>query len=81
MDVALPGYSGLTPKLTVGGSLFIASLSRPTRFYQPLVRLSLPLRKNVSWNTEWRYYGSGEQLYLYEGFRTHVFMTGLRITR
>jgi hypothetical protein len=80
-DLSLPGYRGLTPKLGVGGSLFISSGSRPTRYYQPLIKLSLPLEKRLSWNTEWRYYGMGEQFYLYEGFRTHIFTTGLRITR
>ena len=81
IDIALPGYAGLTPKLTAGGSLFISSGTRPSRYYQPLMRLSLPLRKRVSWNTEWKYYGYGEQFYLYEGFRAHVFMTGLRLTK
>ena len=81
IDIALPGYAGFTPKLTAGGSLFISSGSRPSRYYQPLMRLSLPLQKHVYWNTEWEYYGYGEQFYLYEGFRAHVFMTGLRLTR
>jgi hypothetical protein len=81
IDIALPGYAGLTPKLTAGGSLFLSSGSRPSRYYQPLVRLSLPLQKHVYWNTEWEYYGYGEQFYLYEGFRAHVFMTGLRLTK
>jgi hypothetical protein len=81
IDIALPGYAGLTPKLTAGGSLFISSGSRPSHYYQPLMRLSLPLQKHVYWNTEWQYYGYGEQFYLYEGFRAHVFMTGLRLTR
>jgi hypothetical protein len=81
IDIALPGYAGLTPKFTAGGSLFISSGTRPSRYYQPLMRLSLPLRKRVSWNTEWKYYGYGEQFYMYEGFRAHVFMTGLRVTR
>ena len=81
LDVALPGIGGINAKLTLGGSLFISSLSRPTRFYEPLTRLSIPLKKNLSWNTEWRWYGMGEPFYLYEGFRTHVFMTGLRISR
>ena len=80
VDVALPGYGGLKPTLTLGGSLFVSSLSRPTRFYEPLTRLSLPLRKNISWKTEWRWYGMGEPFYLFEGFRTHVFTTGLRIS-
>lgn len=81
VDLTLPGYGGMVPKLTVGGSLFVASGSRPTAFYEPLMRLSLPLRKNISWNTEWQYYGFGEAFYLYEGFRAHVIMTGLRISR
>jgi hypothetical protein len=81
IDFALPGYAGLTPKFTAGGSLFISSGSRPSRYYQPLMRLSLPLQKHVYWNTEWKYYGYGEQFYLYEGFRAHVFMTGLRLTK
>ena len=40
-----------------------------------------PLQKHVQWNTEWRWYGFGEQFYLYEGFRTHTFMTGLRVSK
>jgi hypothetical protein len=79
IDLALPGLAGA--KLTAGGSLFIASGTRPSRYYQPLARLSLPLHKHVNWNTEWQYYGFGEQFFLFEGFRTHVFMTGLRVTR
>jgi hypothetical protein len=71
----------MTPRLTVGGSLFVSSGSRPSQFYEPLSRLSVPISKKISWNTEWRYYGLGEAFYLYEGFRAHLFMTGLRITR
>ena len=81
VDLALPAYRGIVAKLTAGGTLFISSGSRPSRFYEPLARLSVPFNKQVSWNTEWRWYGFGEQFYLYEGFRTHAFMTGLRITR
>jgi hypothetical protein len=76
-DVVLPRGG----KLTAGGSLFVSRGSRPTRYYQPLIRLALPLHKNLSWNTEWQYYGFGEQFYFFEAFRTHVFMTGLRLTR
>lgn len=77
IDVALAKGA----KLTGGGSLFLSHGSRPTRYYQPLARLGIPLHKNVVWNTEWQYYGFGEQFYLFEGFRTHIFMTGLRLTR
>jgi hypothetical protein len=82
IEVALPGARGtLVPKAAFGGSLFISSGSRPTSFYQPLARVSLPITKNLAWNAEWRYYGFGEQFYLYEGFRAHIFMTGLRLSR
>ncbi len=75
--VALPAKA----KLTFGGSLFVSSGSRPSRYYEPLAKLSVPLYKHVDWNSEWQYYGYGEQFYLFEGFRTHIFMTGLRVTR
>ena len=73
-------------KLTLGGSFFISAgftgaQSRPTRYYQPLVRLALPVVKNVYWNTEWRYYGYSEAFYPAEGFWTNVFTTGIRFTR
>ena len=80
-SVNLPHYAGIAPKLTAGGSFFISSGSRPTSYYQPVVRLFLPVRKNWTGFAEWRYYGYGEAFYLYEGFRTHLVTTGLRLTR
>jgi hypothetical protein len=68
-------------KLTAGGSFVLSSGSRPTSYYQPLAKATVPLAKNVSWVSEWRYYGYGEAFYLYEGFRTHLVTTGLRFTR
>ena len=72
---------GHAPKLTAGGMLFVSAGSRSTRYYQPLGRLSMPISKNIQWNTEWRWYGYSEPTYLYEGFRTHTFMTGFRVSR
>jgi hypothetical protein len=65
----------------MGGSMFLSNGSSTTRYYQPLARLSFPIGKHVNWNTEWKYYGYQENFYLFESFRTHVFMTGLRLTR
>jgi hypothetical protein len=79
LTVALPGYSAA--KLVVGGSMFISNGSRTSHYYQPLMQLSIPLQKHLYWNTEWKWYGYGEDFYLYEAFRTHVFMTGLRLIR
>ncbi len=68
-------------KLVAGGSAVITSGSRPTTYYQPTVKLNVPLRKNIGWYAEWRYYGFSEAFYLYEGFRAQLFITGLRFSR
>jgi hypothetical protein len=68
-------------KLSVGGTLFVSSGSRPTSYYQPLVRIAFPIQKSVSWLSEWRWYGFGERFYTYEGFRAHQFVIGLRISQ
>lgn len=80
-DFALPGYSGLTPRIGLGGAFFISNGSRPTSYYQPLARLSVPFNKHVYWNSEWRWYGFGESFYIFEGFRAHLIQTGLRLTK
>lgn len=76
----LPGAAGFAPKLSAGGSFFLSSGSRPSSYYQPLVKLSAPLGKRLACFAEWRYYGYGEAFYLYEGFRTHLITGGLRWT-
>ena len=81
IDFVLPAIGGMAPKLSVGGSLFVSVGTRPSEYYQPLGRLSLPLHKHVQWNTEWRWYGFGENYYQYEAFRAHTFMTGIRVDR
>jgi hypothetical protein len=68
-------------RFSFGGSAFLSSGSNPTTFYQPSAKLSVPLRKNISWNSEWRYYGFDQSFYLYQGFRTEMVTTGVRITR
>jgi hypothetical protein len=81
IEATVPGLKGHAPKLTAGGSFSIVNGTRPSRFYEPLARLSLPLLKSVSWNTEWQWYGFNQDQFLYEGFRTHLFQTGLRLSR
>jgi hypothetical protein len=81
VDVNIPGFKGFAPKLTAGGSFTVTNGTRPSRFYTPLARLSVPAGKHVYWNTEWRYYGFNEQLFQYEGFRTHLLQTGLKLSR
>ena len=81
LDGTLRSFSGQAAKLSMGGSFLLSSGSRPTRYYQPIAKVLLPLNKNLAWVGEWRYYGFGESFYLYEGFRTHLITVGLRFTR
>jgi hypothetical protein len=81
IDLVLPSYAKLTPHLAFGGSLFISSGSRPSTYYQPLARLSVPIHKGLAWKSEYRYYGYDEAFYEYEGFRAHILQTGLTISR
>jgi len=81
LEMALPGYRKLAPKLSLGGSLLISSGSRPTRYYQPLGKLLVPISVHVAWVSDWRYCGFGEAFYGYESFRTHLISTGLRLTK
>ncbi|HEX5323351.1 MAG TPA: hypothetical protein VFW40_06155, partial [Capsulimonadaceae bacterium] len=80
-DLSWPRAKRFAPKLSAGGSMFLSNGSRPTNYYQPVAKLWVPLGSHVNWFTEWRYYGYGEAFYLYEGFRTHLVQTGLRLTR
>jgi len=81
IEATIPGFKNHAPKIMAGGSFSIVNGTRPSRFYEPLARLSFPVRKSVSWNTEWQWYGFNEEQYLYEGFRTHLVQTGLRLTK
>jgi hypothetical protein len=81
VDFNLPAMNGGKPKISLGGSLFLSAGTRPTNYYEPLGRFSIPLHKTVQWFAEWRYYGLAETFYAYEGFRTHLFTSGLRISR
>ena len=77
-----PPHKGpVAPVIIAGGSLVISSGSRPTTYYQPMVKLSLPAGKHLTWFAEWRYYGYNEAFYLYEAFRAHIVTVGLRYTR
>ncbi len=80
-DLVIPGFGAHAPRLGVGGSLFRSSGSRPTQYYQPIVRFTTPAYRRISAYGEWRYYGFAEPFYLYEGFRTHLLTAGLRFTR
>lgn len=78
-DVTLPGSGIYKPKLTFGGSYVTTEGSRPSRFYQPQGRISLPLHQKVHFFSEWRGYGYNQPFtYSYETFRTNMVMTGIK---
>jgi hypothetical protein len=81
IDISPAAVRGMSPKITVGGSLAVNNGSRASRFYQPLARLSLPFGRHFAWNTEWQWYGFNEDMFFYENFRTHIFQTGFRLSR
>jgi hypothetical protein len=76
-ELALPRSA----QLSLGGSVFANSGSRPTRYYQPLSRFSVKIRERVSLYAEWRWYSLFENLYAFEAFRTHIVTGGIRIRR
>jgi hypothetical protein len=79
VDLLIPGFGAKGPKLGMGGSLMLSSGSRPTQYYQPVMRVTTPTYKRMNWYGEWRYYGFGETFYLYEGFRAHLLTLGVRV--
>jgi hypothetical protein len=79
IDIYLPG-AARTPQLSLGGSLFQSSGSRPTRYYMPFGRVSLPMHKSVSGYAEWRWYGYTQPFFVFETFRSHQFQIGLRLS-
>ncbi|MCS7316605.1 MAG: hypothetical protein RMI94_15805, partial [Bryobacterales bacterium] len=80
LEVGLPGRGPLQPRLHLGGSLVASTGTRPARYYQPAGRLVIPFGRHGQWYGEWRWYALTQPLYLFEGFRNHQFVTGLRLT-
>lgn len=67
--------------LTVGGSLFRNGGSRPSRYYQPLIRLRLPLQQHAGLLAEWRHVSFGQTLFPVESFGVQQFTFGLHLQR
>ena len=67
--------------LSLGGTLYVNNGSRPTRYYVPQARITLPLVKNVSANAEWRWFSLAESLYRFENFGSHQLLISLTIRR
>lgn len=80
-DFGLPGFQGLRGRFTAGGSIFQSEGSRPTRYYQPIARIAVPIERHVQLSAEYRWYGFTQPLYLFEGFRNHQLMFAVRLIR
>jgi len=78
-DLPSPHWT-FAPKVSFGGSLFQSAGSRPAHYYQPLARVAFPLGEHMQFYSEWRWYSLDQPFYLYEGFRTHQFVTAIRWT-
>jgi hypothetical protein len=76
-DVTAPGKVGV--KLAAGGTFVATAGSRPSRYYQPIGRLIVPVHPKVQLYSEWRWYGLNQPFYSYEGFRSHLIVSGLRL--
>lgn len=66
------------PRFSAGGAFYRSSGSRPTLFLQPVVRTAFPIAKRLEFIGEWRYWGFGETLYPFEGFRNNQGTLSLR---
>lgn len=75
----LPTAFGVKARLSAGGSSFVSSGSRPTSYYQPFAKLTVPVNRQMAWVSEWRYYGFGETFPVFENFRTHLITTGSEV--
>jgi len=67
------------PRFTAGGSFVATSGSRPSRYWQPLGRVAIPLNNRWQVYSEWRWYGFRQPFDSVEGFRTHEILSGFRL--
>jgi hypothetical protein len=80
LDLVMPPVKGRVGHFTMGGTLFVSSGSRPTNYYQPVIGLRVPVAPQIEIFGDWRWYNYSQTFYLYEGFRNHQILAGLRWT-
>lgn len=79
IDLRLPLARNYSGRITAGGSFVTTSGVRPTDYYQPQGRLVLPVTPRMEFFSEYRYFGLSQTIYVFEGFRTHMYMGGVRL--
>jgi hypothetical protein len=79
VDIKPRKGDGWAPRFSVGGSMYRSSGSRPTEYYQPVIKAAVPIAKHVEFLGEWRWWGMSESFYMYENFRNHQGTISVRI--
>ncbi len=79
IDLRLPLARNYRGRITAGGSFVTTSGVRPTDYYQPQGRLVLPVTPKMEFFSEYRYFGLSQTIHVFEGFRTHMYMGGVRL--
>ena len=77
-ELTLPGKGAVVPKISFGGSFVTTAGSRPSRYYQPLAKLLIPITPRVHLYSEWQWYDLNQPFYMYEGFRANTILSGVR---
>jgi len=77
-EFTLPGKGAVVPKISFGGSLVTTAGSRPSRYYQPVGKFLVPITPRVHLYAEWQWYDLNQPFYMYEGFRAHTILSGVR---
>ena len=77
-EFTLPGKGAMVPKISFGGSFVTTAGSRPSRYYQPLAKLLIPITPRVHLYSEWQWYDLNQPFYMYEGFRANTILSGVR---
>ncbi len=79
VDLRLPLARRYSGRISAGGSFTTTSGVRPTDYYQPQGRLVLPVTPKMEFFSEYRYFGLSQTIQVFEGFRTHMYMGGVRL--
>ncbi len=79
IDLRLPLARRYSGRISAGGSFTTTSGVRPTDYYQPQGRLVLPVTPKMEFFSEYRYFGLSQTIHVFEGFRTHMYMGGVRL--
>jgi hypothetical protein len=77
-EFTLPHKGVVVPKISFGGSFVTTAGSRPSRYYQPVGKLLIPITPHVHLYSEWQWYDLNQPFYMYEGFHAHMILSGVR---